>query len=202
MTTEQQTYQVAEPIATLAVQGKAAAVSVTTGAGPVTVTEIYRYGADRPRTSHRVDGAILHLVDTGCVDDEKRCELEFQVRVPAATTLNIAVTVGAVRIADIAGDVNVTTEAGAVEGTHLSAQNVTVSTQAGATALQFSGAPGQVRSTTQAGAVEVSVPTGTAYAVDVHTTVGATKVTVPQDPRSDHTIEVNAELGAVSVTNG
>lgn len=202
VTTDQQSYQVAEPVQALVVQGKAAAVSVTTGPGPVTVTEIYRYGADRPQTSHRIEGSVLHLVDTGCVDDERVCELQFQVRVPAETTLNIAVTVGAVRITDLAGDVNVTTEAGAVEGTRLSAKKVVVSTQAGGTALQFSGAPSLVRSSTELGAVEVSVPTGTAYAVDVHTTVGATKVTVPQDPQSDHTIEVRAEMGAVSVTNG
>jgi hypothetical protein len=79
---------------------------------------------------------------------------------------------------------------------------VRVSTKAGATTLAFTRAPSTVNASTEVGAVEVRVPSGTSYAVDVQSTVGRSDVSVQRDPASPHKIEVRTSVGAVRVGNG
>jgi hypothetical protein len=201
-TTDQQTYQIAERIDALVIDARAAAVILETGDGPITVNETYRFGNDRPTTSHRVDGTTLRLTDTGCRDDSARCDVEFRVHLPAATGADITAQAGAVRITGLTGDLAVSTQAGAIEGSALGGDAVRVSTQAGAMALQFTRAPAMVRASTQVGAVEVQVPSGTSYAVDVQTTLGRADVSVQRDPASPHKIEIRTNVGAVKVGNG
>jgi hypothetical protein len=201
-TTDQQTYQIAERIDALVVDARAAAVILETGDGPITVNETYRLGSDRPTTSHQVDGSTLRLTDTGCRDDSVRCDVEFRVRLPAATGADIKAQAGAVRVTGLTGDLAVSTQAGAIEGSALGGDAVSVSTQAGAMALQFTRAPSMVRASTQVGAVEVQVPSGTSYAVDVQTTLGRSDVSVQRDPASPHKIEIRTNVGAVKVGNG
>jgi hypothetical protein len=200
-TTDEQSYQITESIEALVVDARAAAVTIVTGDGPVTVKEIYRYGDDKPATSHRVDGSTLRLTDTGCSNDEVLCGVEFQVHLPAAASARIDAQAGAVKVTGLAGDVTSTTEAGAFEGKALTGDQVSVTTQAGAASLEFAQAPTSVRATTQAGAINVKVPAGTAYAVDARTTMGGAKVSVQRDEASTHKIQVSAELGAVKVEN-
>jgi hypothetical protein len=51
------------------------------------------------------------------------------------------------------------------------------------------------------GAVELGLPSGTSYAVDVQTTVGSSDVSVQRDPASPHKVEVRTNVGAVKVRN-
>jgi hypothetical protein len=199
--TDEQSYEISERVTALVVDGQAAAVTIETGEGPVTVTEIYRYADDKPGTSHQVQGTTLTLTDTGCQNDENRCDVEFRVRVPSATTADITAQAGAVRVTGLAGNITVTTEAGAVEAKGLAGDQVTVTTQAGATSLEFAEAPMMVRTSTNLGAVDVKVPGGTAYAVDVDTNVGASDVSVQRDAGSAHKIQIKTDVGAVRVQN-
>jgi hypothetical protein len=200
--TGEESYEITESIDALVVDARAAAVTIETGDGPVTVTEIYRYEDDKPATSHRVDGSTLRLTDTGCRNDEVLCGVEFRVHMPAESSARIDAQAGAVRVTGLAGDVTATTQAGAFEGEALTGDQVSVTTQAGAATLAFSQAPVSVRATTQVGAIEVKVPAGTAYAVDARTNVGGAEVSVQQDQASAHKIQVSAELGSVNVSNG
>jgi hypothetical protein len=200
-TTGEQSYQITEPIEALVVDARVAALTIETGDGPVTVKEIYRYGDDKPATSHRVDGSTLRLTDTGCNNDEVRCDVQFQVHLPAAASARITAEAGAVKVTGLAGNVTVTTQAGAFEGRALTGDEVSVTTQAGAASLEFAQAPMSVRATTQAGGIDVKVPAGTAYAVDAKTSMGAAKVSVQRDEASAHKIQVSAEVGAVNVEN-
>jgi hypothetical protein len=181
---DRQSYQITDRIDALVVDARAAAVTLEAGDGPVTVDEIYRSGSDRPTTSHRVDGSTLHLTESGCRDNSVRCDVEFRVRLPAAATADI------------------TSQAGAVQGSGLGGDRVRVSTKAGATTLAFTRAPSTVSASTEVGAVEVRVPSGTSYAVDVQSTVGLSDVSVQRDPASPHKIEVRTSVGAVRVGNG
>jgi hypothetical protein len=72
-------------------------------------------------------------------------------------------------------------------------------TQAGAMTLEFAEAPATLQATTELGAVTVRVPGTAAYAVDVRTDVGSSKVSVRQDAASPHKIVVKTQLGAVSI---
>jgi hypothetical protein len=200
-TTDEQSYEISEQVTALTVDGKAAVVTVEGGEGPVTVTEIYRYADDRPGTSHRLDGATLRLSDTGCQNDEGRCDVEFRVRVPSTTTVTVTTRAGAVKVNGLTGNVTVTTDAGVVEANRLAGDEVTVTTQAGATSLEFVEPPTSVKVSTQLGAVDVRLPSGTAYAVDVATGVGASDVSVQRDAASAHRIQIKTEVGAVKVKN-
>jgi len=199
---DRQSYQITERIDALVVDARAAAVTLEAGDGPVTVDEIYHSGSDRPTTSHRVDGSTLRLTETGCRDNSVRCDVEFRVRLPAAATADITSQAGAVQVAGLTGNLTVTTQAGAVQGSGLGGDQVRVSTKAGATTLAFTRAPSTVSASTEVGAVEVRVPSGTSYAVDVQSTVGPSDVSVQRDPASPHKIEVRTSVGAVRVGNG
>jgi len=199
---DRQSYQITDRIDALVVDARAAAVTLEAGDGPVTVDEIYHAGSDRPTTSHRVDGSTLHLTETGCRDNSVRCDVEFRVHLPAAATADITSQAGAVQVAGLTGNLTVTTQAGAVQGSGLGGDQVRVSTKAGATTLAFTRAPSTVSASTEVGAVEVRVPSGTTYAVDVQSTVGPSDVSVQRDPASPHKIEVRTSVGAVRVGNG
>ena len=199
---DRQSYQITDRIDALVVDARAAAVTLEAGDGPVTVDEIYRSGSDRPTTSHRVDGSTLHLTESGCRDNSVRCDVEFRVRLPAAATADITSQAGAVQVAGLTGNLTVSTQAGAVQGSGLGGDRVRVSTKAGATTLAFTRAPSTVSASTEVGAIEVRVPSGTTYAVDVQSTVGPSDVSVQRDPASPHKIEVRTSVGAVRVGNG
>lgn len=196
---EKADYQIDEPVTALAIGTRAAGVEIKTGNGPVTVTEEYRYSKGKPTTAHQVEGATLRLTESGCGDDDARCEVRYRIRVPAAMSVEITAQAGAVDVDGLAGTLHVSTQAGAVEGRALTSDEVTVRTEAGATSLEFLEAPTLIRTTTSLGAVELRVPRTEAYAVDVHTGVGGNSVRVDKDPASTHRIEVRSEVGAVSV---
>ena len=200
-TTDEQSYQIAERIDALVVDARAAAVTIESGDGPVAVTETYRYADDKPATTHRVDGSTLRLTDTGCRNDDVRCSVEFRVHLPAAARAEITAQAGAVKVTGLTGNVSVSTQAGAVEGRALGGDEVIISTRAGAADLEFAQVPSTVRAATEVGAIEVRVPGGASYAVDVQTTVGSSDVSVQRDPASPHKIEVRTNVGAVKVRN-
>jgi DUF4097 and DUF4098 domain-containing protein YvlB len=198
---DRQSYQITDRVDALVVDARAAAITLEAGDGPVTVDEIYHSGSDRPATAHRVDGTTLHLTETGCRDTSARCDVEFRVRLPAATTADVTTQAGAVQVAGLTGDLTVSTQAGAVQGSALGGDRVRVSTKAGATTLVFTRAPSTVSASTDVGAVDVRVPSGASYAVDVQSGVGRSDVSVQRDPASPHKIEVRTTVGAVSVGN-
>jgi Putative adhesin len=198
-TTDQQSYEITEPVDALVVDARAATVIVEGGDGPLTVDETYHFSDDKPATSHRVDGSTLHLTDSGCRNDDVRCDVEFRVHLPAAARTEITSQAGAVRLTGLTGDVAVSTRAGAVEGRGLGGDEVSVETQAGAARLEFARPPSTVRASTEVGAVEVRVPGDTTYAVDVQTTVGRSDISVQRDPSSAHRIQIRTSVGAVKV---
>jgi hypothetical protein len=200
-TTDQQTYQIAGRIDALVIDARAAAVVLETGDGPVTVAETYRFAGDKPATAHRVEGGTLRLTETGCRDDGILCEVEFRVQLPAATRADITSQAGAVQVTGTTGDLAVTTQAGAIEGRALGGDQVSFSTQAGAVTMEFARAPSMARASTEVGAVEVRVPSGPSYAVDVQSTVSHSDISVQRDPASTHKIQVRAGVGAVKIGN-
>ena len=198
-TTDQQSYEITEPIDALVVDARAAAVIVEGGDGPLTVDETYHFADDKPSTSHRVDGSTLHLTESGCRNDEVRCDVEFRVHLPVAARTEITSQAGTVRLTGLTGDVAVSTRAGSVDARGLGSDEVSVESQAGSATLEFTQAPSTVHASTEVGAVEVRVPGDTSYAVDVQTTVGRSEVSVRRDPSSAHRIQVRTSVGAVKV---
>jgi hypothetical protein len=198
-TTDEVSYRIDQSVTALVIGARAAAVDIVTGDGPVTVTEKHRYSKGKPTTAHQVDGRTLRLTESGCGDDDARCDIQYRIQVPSSMSADITAQAGAVKVAGLAGSLHVTTEAGAVEGRALTSDEVTVKTEAGATSLEFTEAPALISTTTSVGAVNLRVPGGTAYAVDVRTSVGAGSVSVDKDPASAHRIQVQTDVGAVKI---
>jgi hypothetical protein len=71
------------------VDARAAAVTIEAGNGPVSVTERYRYSDAKPATAHRVDGQTLRLTESGCGNDNVRCETQFRVRMPSGSSAQV-----------------------------------------------------------------------------------------------------------------
>lgn len=198
-TSDEKSYQIDEAVTALVVDARAAAVTIEAGDGPITVREVYRYSDGRPATTHAVSGGTLTLTESGCGDDDVRCEVQFHLRMPAATSTRITGQAGAVKITGMAGDVQVSTQAGAVDGTALTGDQVEVRSAAGAASLEFAEAPMSVKATTEVGAINVRVPGDRAYAVNAGTNVGATKVSVRKDAASRHHIDARTDLGAIQI---
>ncbi|MEU4420837.1 hypothetical protein AB0F81_09430 [Actinoplanes sp. NPDC024001] len=199
LTSDEQSYQVDEPVDAVVVDARAAAITIEAGPGPIRVTERFRYGENRPETAHSVQSGRFTLTETGCRDDGIRCEVEFRIQVPAETRTDVTAKAGAVTLTGLTGPVQVTTDAGAIRGSGLGAPQVKVGSQAGATELEFTKAPASLAVRTEVGAVSLGLPPETAYAVSVTTEIGRSKVTVDQDPASKHRIEVQTRVGAVSI---
>ncbi len=198
-TTTELAYQIDQPVTALVIDARAASVEIVTADGPVTVTEEHRYSRGKPVTAHEVAGDTVRLTESGCGDDELRCDVSYRIRMPAAMSAKITAQAGTVDLNGLTGDIQVRTQAGTVNGRALRNANTVIETAAGAAYLEFVEAPTSVRASTHAGAVELRVPGTTTYAVEVHTSVGAAVVDVDTDPSSSHRLEVSTDVGAVKI---
>ncbi len=176
-------YQIDQPLTALLIGARAASVAIVVGRGPVTVTEEHRYSSGKPpHTAHQVQDQTLRLTESGCGDDDARCDVAYTIRMPEALSVDITAQAGAVKLDGLAGNLRVTAEAGAVEGRALTSDQVIIDAEAGGTTLEFLEAPTLSQITTTLGGVNLRLPGSTAYAVDVRTDVGASSVDVDRDP--------------------
>ena len=116
-TTDELRYQIDQPVTALVIDARAAAV---------TVTEEHRYSRGKPSTAYEVQGQTLRLTESGCGDDNVRCEIHYRIRMPKTMSAEISAQAGAVQVDGLAGNLQVTTEAGAVEGRGLTSDEVHV----------------------------------------------------------------------------
>jgi DUF4097 and DUF4098 domain-containing protein YvlB len=192
-------YEIGGTVTKLNVRDPAGKVEVTAGDGPVRVTETVRYSDGEPRTSHTTDSGTLRLTNGGCGGRVHVCTVDYQIRVPAATSVEVTNATGVIRLTDLAGDLTITTNAGAVEGTGLSSSHATVHDNAGHVSLRYSAAPTRVSITDDAGAIEIRVPKDGAYVVDASTDAGHTSISVPRDPTATRTISAHTHAGEVTI---
>jgi DUF4097 and DUF4098 domain-containing protein YvlB len=214
---DETSYTVDGSVTALTVRDPSGRVEVVTGTGQVAVREQYTYSSDRPKTSHKVAGGTLSLVNDGC--DQKglvrRCQVDYRIEVPAGTTVTVdadagevsvdgitaAVSVdadaGKVVLMDVTGTIKVTAGAGSVRGTGL-AGATTVDSDAGSVDLTYATAPSSVNVVSDAGSVRIGLPEGT-YAVDAKVSAGSREVEVPTDPNSPNKITVRSSAGSVEI---
>ncbi len=198
-TNEELSYQIDQPIAALVIDARAAGVAIAVGDGPVAVTEEHRYSKSKPITAHQVEGQTLRLTESGCGNDELRCDVGYRIKMPKTVSAEITAQAGAVKVDGLAGDFSVATQAGAVEGRNLTSvggkgQNRGRSGLPGvrdSAGPWFRPGPAWARSNL--------CPRTTAYAVDVRTSVGASSVGVRVDPESAHRVEVHTDVGSVKI---
>lgn len=201
----QNSYTVSDPVGQLRLDGKAGAVSVVAADGPISVTEKLRWTDSKPTTSHDVAGNTLTLTDSGCAEQRSvngRCEVDWEIRAPAGTNLDLNSKAGGITLTGTAGTVVAKTSAGGVDAKDLTSKSVTAQSRAGGVELAFAQPPDLIDASTNAGGVEIEVPTGTGYAVDADSNTGHPEIDVQRDNASPHKIKASTNAGSIEITNG
>jgi hypothetical protein len=198
--TETRHYEVRGAATRLVVDDSAGRVEISVGDGPVQVTETLRYGKQRPSTAHtNVDGTV-HLTAGSCwALFDKGCQVDYQVRVPASTAVEVRADAGAVTVRGVTGDLRVTADAGTVQATELGSVHTNVRADAGRVTLRYRSSPSTIDAVADAGSIEIWVPGGIAYAVDATADAGDRTVGVPTERGSTHRITAHSDAGSVRI---
>ncbi|MCP2258973.1 protein of unknown function (DUF4098) [Streptoalloteichus tenebrarius] len=198
-----ETFEFRERIQTVVVRTEAASLEVEVGDGPIQVREQRRYSDEPPRTTRAVDGATLRLEENGCGDGISfgihRCEINYRVRLPRDTAVDVETGAGSVSVRGLHGGLRVVTNAGRVRGVDLGSREVTVKADAGTVDLAFTRPPTTADIRTDAGTIEVRVPRDERYAIDARTMVGTARLDVPHTAGAPNRIVLESQAGAVSV---
>jgi hypothetical protein len=198
--TEKHRYEVAGSASRLIVDDGAGKVEITVGDGPVQVTETVRYGKQRPKTEYtNVDGTV-HLTAGSCwALFDRGCEVDYQVRVPASTAVEVRADAGTVTVTGLSGDLRVTADAGTVHATDLGSAHTTIQADAGTVTLRYRTTPSTVDAKADAGNIEIWVPGDQSYAVDATADAGDRTVAVPVAAGSTHRITAHSDAGSVRI---
>lgn len=203
--TEQNSYTISDKIAQLRLESRAGTVSVVAADGPISVTEKLQYTDSKPTTSHDVAGDVLSLRSEGCPNQRpvnSRCEVDWEIRAPAGTNLDLDNKAGGITVTGMSGTVLAKTNAGGVDGHRLISKIVTAQSQAGGVELEFREPPNQVDTSSNAGGIEIQLPSGSSYAIQADTNTGDPEIEVQQDQNSPHKIKAKNQAGGVEITNG
>lgn len=167
----------------------------------VTVERTAKWTGPKPRIEQRVEDDTL-VIEVSCADDpdtDWRCEVSYDLRVPADTAIRAKTGAGEVRADGIAGRLRLRSSAGDVTGRALRGDRVRARSQAGSVDLAFAGPPQRVRARSSTGGVTVRVPRGQAYRVVTQTEVGSTDVGVRTDTDASRVIRARTEVGSITV---
>ncbi|WP_316521292.1 DUF4097 family beta strand repeat-containing protein [Kitasatospora brasiliensis] len=155
---------------------------------------------------------VLPFADFGC-------GAEFELEVPAATEVTGSITSGDVQVeglsgevrmeltsgqlmlTDTSGDVTVHATSGLVRGDKLSAERVTAGMVSGNVNLNFAKAPREVDATATSGAVELTLPKGSRYAISSRIGSGSGQIEpLLQDAASPNRVHAAVTSGSLSIT--
>jgi hypothetical protein len=202
-TSSRATYTIGESVHTISFQGRAGHVSVHAKDGAIGVTERASFTSSKPVTSHDVNGDTLELREQGCPDRPTNgpCQVEWDITAPAGTVLDLQTNAGGIEVDGMAAQVTASSDSGGVEGHDLTSRKVDAKADSGGVELDFAQAPDDVSASTDAGGVTITVPGGTAYAVEAGSDAGGKAVDVQEDASSSHKIKAKSGAGGVEITN-
>ena len=107
---------------------------------------------------------------------------------------------GSVDLADLSGDVRVSSDNGRIDAVRLRSQTVTADTDNGRLTLEFAAPPTTVVATADNGRITVVVPNDdTAYRVETDTDNGSENVTVNEDDASTRTVTARTDNGSITI---
>lgn len=196
-TTETRPYDVTGTVTTASVDSDGGRITVVAGPS-VRVTETLRYTGTRPDPTHTLDGTALTFT-AGCPGHRGNCGVDYRIELPAGTTMTLDSGGGRITVEGMAGDVDLSSNGGAVAASALSSPTFTARTGGGASDLEFTATPAAVRVDSAGGDVTIRVP-GERYAVDVRADGGETTILVSQDADAAHRIAVDSQGGDVRVS--
>jgi hypothetical protein len=198
-------YTIGQPVGGISLDADAGSVQVEAADGPVSVTETAHYTDDKPPSDHKVDGTTLTLTGGDCAHVRTangRCQIDWTIRAPAATALELKGGAGEITVTGFAGPIKARGGAGGITGHRLTSREVDAKAGSGGVELTFVQPPDRVRATASAGGVDLTLPAGTRYDVRAHADTSDPDVEVDTDDSAPHKIIARTGAGSVHVDNG
>lgn len=211
---DQQEYS--RPIEQLYVVVDRGNVDVRSGqATGVVLERQFEWMGSKPFTSEEWQGDTLRIKGD-CPDAQQNCALNYVIYLPTSTPVDVQVSTGDIAVADIAGNTKLTASSGNITVTAASgevraqtsdgqvvvggsAKVVEAQTSTGNVDLTLTTPPNKVTAKVSTGNIRVSVPSGPAYNVQAHSSVGTVKVGVPQDSAAVHRIQAQTSTGDIII---
>ncbi len=135
------------------------------------------------------DGFTVELVSSS--GDQTVRDLTVQ-------SLRVEASSGAVRLADVAGPVQVRTSSGDIAANGMRSDTLTVEASSGDVLLDFVAPPSRVDVEVSSGDVRIRLPDGV-YRVLTETSSGDERVDVPTDPAASRTVDARTSSGDVTI---
>jgi Putative adhesin len=193
-----QVYPVTARVTTLVIKSGSGSIDVTgSSRGTISVSQQADYGKTAPTATHVVSGTTLTLGYT--CPPEFVCSVSYDVQVPAGVAVRVSSASGAITLTSLAGAVTAQTSAGLITATGLTSPTASLKSDAGGIDATFSAAPASVHANTNVGPISISVPGSASYAINTHTYVGSSTVTVPKSTASSHAISASSDLGSITI---
>jgi hypothetical protein len=168
--------------------------------GRIDIERQLTWSGTKPTLDEQWDGDTFR-VRANCDEDFgiSACGVKYTIRVPSGTTVDARTSEGDITLSDLDGSLRLTTATGAITGTGLRAATVEAGTQMGDIGLKFVQAPGSLRTSSETGDIDLEVPEGTNYALDLGGGLGEQTVGVRATAYAANTISVRNSTGAIRV---
>lgn len=194
---QQETHELAE--GELTVEFRGVDIQVEPGTvGEVTVEHTLTWSSAKPRLNERWDGQTLRIMaECGPVFIGPPCDADYTLRVSPDTQLTIRGESGDLVIDDFSGQLSAQVTAGDVTVNGLRSAEAHLQTTSGDIRARFSQPPARVEAATTTGDIDLTVPPGTAYRMQI--TATEQRVDVPHDAGASRTIIVRSDRGSVRI---
>jgi hypothetical protein len=192
-------YTIAADVGTLVVDGKIGDVTVVgSHRSGVEVVAQAAYSSAPPAIARTVSGTTLTVGYTCTV--QIACGVAFVIAVPSGTAVRAATGTGAIRLTGLTGPVTAKADAGFIDGSGLTAQTASFTTDVGGVDVAFTSPPLTVTAGTRLGSITIRVPATSAYHVTANAVAGQVTVSVPQGSGAARVITARTDVGTVSVS--
>ncbi|MDR8407520.1 DUF4097 domain-containing protein [Nonomuraea sp. 3-1Str] len=198
-------YDVTDTVAALHVEADSGTVEVVgSDRRGIRVTERLSWLKNKPETVHEVRGDTLKLTFTcpttwGWGAWGASCDVNYQVEVPAGLRVKVGSDSGNLTLRSLSGEVEASTDSGAIEAGELTGRRVVTTTDSGDVSLTFAGRPDQVTTATDSGTTVIHVPSGP-YNIVARTDSGRKNIKAASAPSAPRTIALSSDSGDLEVT--
>lgn len=186
-------------VTTLVIDAGSGTVNVT-GAdrSTVGVSQQAAYSSAPPTPRHVLSGTTLTL-SYGCAT-ELSCSISYTVQVPRTVAVRVSAGAGEVTLTSLAGAATAQTSSGQIMAVNLNSAEISLKSDAGGIIATCSSAPLSLDASTKVGAITLTMPGSVAYKISTRTFVGTSTITVRKSARSPYAINASSDIGSISIS--
>jgi hypothetical protein len=172
----------------------------SSGRPEITVSARISNGLRATSEEQRVVDGRLELRASCPVLGSEWCAVDYAIEVPADLDVRVDADNGSVEVADVAGDVTLTSDNGRVTGTGLRSDAVTADSDNGSVTMELLEPPASVEARSDNGSVDVVLPrTAESYKLSIGTDNGDVSDDIRTDPASAREITIDSDNGDATV---